>query len=47
MKSRNDRPTYKLLGRSALAAAIISTFAISGNAASFNPVTDADITLPP
>ncbi len=43
MKSRNDRPTYKLLGRSALAAAIISTFAISGNAASFNPVTDADI----
>ncbi|WP_461482163.1 PQQ-dependent methanol/ethanol family dehydrogenase [Porticoccus sp.] len=43
MKSLNHRPTYKLLGRSALAAALISTFAISANAVSFNPVTDADI----
>ena len=43
MKSHNNRPIYKLFGYSVLAATLTSAIAVSANAVSFQPVTDADI----
>jgi len=43
MKLRNHRPNYKQFAYSTLAAALFSAVAVGAQAASFSPVTDADI----